>query len=435
MMPATPTHARALSLALQAGDVGLREYYQSLQSHFEQIEPDIRAFLPEKSRFERLHREVAQLAKRYSGTPKRPPLFGLPLGVKDIFHVDGFPTRAGSQLPARALRGREAESVLRMKAAGMLVMGKTVTTEFAYFAPGPTRNPHNLHHTPGGSSSGSAAAVAAGLAPLALGTQTIGSIIRPASFCGVVGFKPSYGRISAEGVIPLAPSLDHVGLFAGDIATAELAASLLVTDWKKVVNPTGRPTLAVPTGDYLARAGADIMVCFEAMVKKLREAGFWVKRLNPMPRFQDIVDRHNLILAAEAAQVHRIWHIDYQERYHEKTAALIERGNTISPEELEQARQQARRFGRDLSTLMDIHGIDLWIAPSATGPAPRGLKSTGDPVMNLPWTQAGFPALNLPIGKSEKGLPLGLQVIADFNRDEDLFAWAAPCDTILAELQ
>ncbi len=141
----------------------------------------------------------------------RPPLFGIPIGIKDIFHVNGFSTHAGSRLPPKQLMGEEAKCVSDLKKAGALILGKTVTTEFAYFEPGPTMNPHNPNHTPGGSSSGSAAAVAAGLCPLALGSQTIGSIIRPASFCGVVGYKPSYDRISRDGVIPVSPSLDHIG--------------------------------------------------------------------------------------------------------------------------------------------------------------------------------------------------------------------------------
>ena len=151
----------------------------------------------------------------------------MPVGVKDIFHAAGFETRAGSQLPPELLTGPEADAVGRLRAAGCLILGKTVTTEFAYYEPEPTRNPHNLAHTPGGSSSGSAAAVAAGLAPLALGTQTIGSVIRPAAFCGIVGFKPSYGRISPEGLIFFSPSLDHVGLFTQDVAGMSLAAAVL----------------------------------------------------------------------------------------------------------------------------------------------------------------------------------------------------------------
>jgi len=203
-----------------------------LEARFGARESSVLAFVPEEARFERLRREARILLDRYPQPESRPPLFGVCVGVKDIFHVDGFITRAGSRLPPEILQGAEAESVTQLKAAGALIVGKTVTTEFAYFAPGPTRNPHNAEHTPGGSSSGSAAAVAAGLCSIALGTQTIGSTGRPASFCGVAGYKPSRERISRAGVIPLSPSLDHVGVFAANAADVTQVARLLCRDWR-----------------------------------------------------------------------------------------------------------------------------------------------------------------------------------------------------------
>ena len=209
-----------------------------LEDHFNKREPEVLAFLPEAGRFDRLRREARQLLDRYPQPDQRPLLFGVFIGVKDIFRVDGFPTRAGSRLPPDLFAGEEAESVTRLRQAGALILGKTVSTEFAYFAPGPTRNPHHLQHTPGGSSSGSAAAVAAGLCPVALGTQTIGSIIRPAAFCGVVGYKPSYDRISRSGVIPLSPSLDHVGLFAADVEDVKRCAQLLIGEWELKIEST-----------------------------------------------------------------------------------------------------------------------------------------------------------------------------------------------------
>ncbi|HVZ20435.1 MAG TPA: amidase, partial [Vicinamibacterales bacterium] len=199
-----------------------------IEALVEAREPEIQALLPEEGRFDRLRRDARALADRYPDAAARPPLFGLFFGVKDIFHVDGWPTRAGSRLPPEILHGPQATSVSRLLAAGALMLGKTVTTEFAYFTPGPTRNPHNVEHTPGGSSSGSAAAVAAGFCDLALGTQTIGSIIRPAAFCGIVGFKPTFGRIPADGLVACAPSLDHVGALTRDVATLTRAAFVLL---------------------------------------------------------------------------------------------------------------------------------------------------------------------------------------------------------------
>ena len=426
---------------------GILERLETFEALYRDKEPKIHAFVPEGDRFKRLVQEAAALERRVRKAGRlpfgrsrrksaqvRPPLHGMLLGVKDIFHVDGFPTQAGSRLPAHQLRGTEATCVTLLREAGMLVAGKTATTEFAYFAPGPTRNPHNTEHTPGGSSSGSAAAVAAGLVDLALGTQTIGSIIRPASYCGVVGFKPSYGRISTEGVIPLAKSLDHVGLFAQDVVTIANAAAILCAGWAPKAGSGQKTYLAAPTGTYLARAGEEMRTHFERLVKLLEGSGYQVKRLDLFEDLNEITERHNLILAAEAAQVHSRWYESYRSLYHEKTATLIEKGFAVSAKALKSALDGVSFFRLNLSTLMEIHGIEMWISPSATGPAPKGLASTGDPIMNLPWSQAGFPTISLPSGFSKDGLPLGLQVAADFNRDEDLLSWSAAIEHDLLEL-
>jgi Asp-tRNA(Asn)/Glu-tRNA(Gln) amidotransferase A subunit family amidase len=408
----------------------LQERIVEFEQAFEAREPRIHAFIEEKNRFKRLAAEAKTLERRYKRPEKRPALYGLVAGVKDIFHVDGFPTQAGSRLPARALRGAEAASVTQLRKAGALIAGRTVTTEFAYFTPGPTRNPHNTEHTPGGSSSGSAAAVAAGLVDFALGTQTIGSIIRPASFCGVAGFKPTYGRISVEGVIPLAPSLDHIGIFAQKVGTVKRVAAVLVKEWKP--GAVSRPRIAIPDSEYLQRASAGMLSHFEDVAEKLRKAGFAVKHVKALSGFQSIVDRHNLILAAEAAQVHGAWWAQYANLYSEKFADLIRRGETISQQNLDRARTEAKGLDNNLGSLMNIHGFDLWMTPAAVGGAPKGLSSTGDPAMNLPWTQAGMPAIGLPTGFDAEGMPLGTQFIAAKNHDEDLLAWAAELEAALA---
>jgi Asp-tRNA(Asn)/Glu-tRNA(Gln) amidotransferase A subunit family amidase len=311
-------------------------------------------------------------------------LFGLVIGVKDIFHVDGFTTRAGSKVPPEAIQGEEAESVTLLKEAGALVLGKTVTTEFAYFAPGPTRNPHNPAHTPGGSSSGSAAAVAAGLVPMAFGTQTIGSISRPASFCGVVGFKPSYDRISRRGVIPLSQSLDHIGMFTPDVKTAKLVASELIQDYVEPETLTASLVFGVPEGPYLNKADEEMLDHFEAILNRLMANRFKIKRVPTFPDIEAIIERHNLIAAAEAAQNHAKWYEKYKDLYHPKTAELIERGQKVTPEHLETALTGREKLRGELTGLMGEAGIDMWLSPSAPGPAPKGLDSTGNPVMNLP---------------------------------------------------
>jgi Asp-tRNA(Asn)/Glu-tRNA(Gln) amidotransferase A subunit family amidase len=401
-----------------------------LEALFAAREPEVRAFLPEDGRFERLRKEWATLEARWPDPARRPPLFGVPVGVKDIYHVDGFPTRAGSRLPPEELKGPEAASVTILREAGALILGKTVSTEFAFFAPGPTRNPWNPEHTPGGSSSGSAAAVGAGLCPLALGTQTIGSLLRPAAFCGAVGFKPSYERISREGVIPLAPSLDHMGFLTTDVAGAARAAGVLCRDWH-AVKPGRKPRLGVPEGPYLERASGEGLVHFRQVCHRLIDAGFEVLHIPALPDFGEIAERHFRITAAEAARVHRDWFARFGDLYAPKTIELIRRGQSVTDDELERDLDGREELRDVLTSLMDDHRLDLWLSPPALGAAPRGLESTGDPVMNIPWSQAGMPAVCLPAGRNATGLPLGLQVAARWWADEALLAWAFDLETAL----
>jgi Asp-tRNA(Asn)/Glu-tRNA(Gln) amidotransferase A subunit family amidase len=390
--------------------------------------------LPEAARFERLRREAQWLQAHYPDARALPPLYGTLIGVKDMLHIAGFATLAGSQLPAQVLAGPEAECVRVLKLAGGLVLGKTRTSEFAYVAPTLTRNPHHAGHTPGGSSSGSAAAVAAGLCRLALGTQTTGSLLRPAAFCGVVGVKPSYDRISMSGAIPLAPSLDHVGFFTPDVVSAAQTARLLCSHWRGTVNYRRRPVLGIPQGPYLARASQEGRTHFEAVCRHLARRSYEVKAVPAMPDFDEIAARHGLLLAGEAARTHARWFPDYEERYHPETARLIRRGQQVDPTTLERARKGRGKLRADLMALMDAFDLDVWISPAAPGAAPKGLSSTGDAIMNLPWTHAGLPTLSLPAGKNAEGLPLGLQVTARWYADEELLAWCVDLERSLKDL-
>ncbi len=415
-----PDRLAELSDGFRTGRLSVLRYMARLESLFAKREPLIKAFVPESSdRFERLQREFARLTGRFPEPLSRPSLFGIPLGVKDIFHAEGFPTRAGSRLPPNVLRGPEAQSVTFLKSAGALILGKTVSTEFAYFAPGPTRNPHNLEHTPGGSSSGSAAAVAAGLCPMALGTQTIGSILRPAAYCGVVGFKPTYGRIPLDGVIPLAPSVDHVGCFAADVEGTVLLASELCEDWTvgREVFPL---VFGVPEGPYLEEVSEQGLSHFRQTCDRLVDAGYEIRPVEMFMDFAEIVKRHKTLVAAEAAVVHREWFMNYEDRYHQKTAELIRNGQTVSSELLEACRRGRETLRTEILDIMKCHSFSALLAPAASGPAPHGLDSTGDPVMNLPWTHAGLPAVSLPSGTSPEGLPMGLQLIGTWMGDEGL---------------
>jgi Asp-tRNA(Asn)/Glu-tRNA(Gln) amidotransferase A subunit family amidase len=422
---------RSLIEELRAGQLLLPDFLAQVESRFLEREPSILAFIPEEKRFTRLHQEANALVLRHPDLIKRPLLFGAPVGIKDIFHVQGFTTQAGSRLPSDVLQGKEAESVSRLKKAGVLIFGKTVTTEFAYFSPGPTRNPHHPEHTPGGSSSGSAAAVAAGFCHLALGTQTIGSITRPASFCGVVGLKPTYDRISREGVIPLSPSLDHIGFFVPDIESAIDVGRVLYKDWDELSGPLKKPILGIPDGPYLQSVSEEGLAHFERVYTLLENAGYELHRIQTMLDFAEIRARHDVIMSAEAAQVHKTWFEKFENLYSEKFTELIRRGRSIPNDQYRTALEARDNFRAEIRRTFLDHNIDVWISPSTVGPAPKSLESTGDPVMNLPWTQAGLPALNLPAGKNQDGLPLGLQVVGNWYKDESLLFWAQDIENVL----
>lgn len=424
---------RDLTINFRKNKISAEEFVSSLKSHFDSREPDVLSFAPESNRFERLRKEAEGLVKKYPDVNHRPPLFGMPVGVKDIFHADGFTTQAGSKLPAEELQGNEAESVTQLKNAGALILGKTVTTEFAYFTPGPTRNPHNPHHTPGGSSSGSAAAVGAGLCLLSLGTQTIGSIIRPAAFCGVVGIKPTYERISRDGVIPLSPTLDHIGYFTPNVSIANQAAPSLYKDWDDSISFDKKPTLGIPEGPYLACASNEALACFNTICDSLADAGYELRRVPVMNDYQEIRARHDVVMSAEAAHGHKTWFEKFPEKYSPKFTELIQRGQKITNDQLQNAHHARDNFRAELRRAMIDNNIALWIAPSAIGPAPKGLDSTGDPVMNLPWTQAGLPAINLPTEKDQDGLPMGLQVVGNWYKDESLLAWAEDLEKVVTK--
>jgi len=425
------TSLTATAAALRSGQLDLLTLVDEVCNRIDAYEPDIHALVPEPGRRTRLLNEAAALQKRFADPESRPPLYGILLGVKDIFYVDGFPTRAGSQLPSEVFVGDEASCVTKLRDAGALLLGKTITTEFAYFEPGTTRNPHNLNHTPGGSSSGSAAAVAVGFCPLALGTQTIGSIIRPAAFCGVVGFKPSYGRIASDGLIPCAISLDTAGFFMQDAAGIAFVASLLCDDWRPTTS-NNMPVLGIPVGPYLAQASAEGRAAFEKHVTLLEKAGYDVRRVEAMHDIDAINLRHRHILSAEMAQVHAAWFAQYESLYRPRTAALIRQGQKVSAEELAASRAGRTALRSELEGLMVQHGIDLWISPAAPGAAPEGISTTGDPAMNLPWTHAGLPAIALPAGRATHGLPLALQIAGAFMADEQLVSWAGPLAEALA---
>jgi Asp-tRNA(Asn)/Glu-tRNA(Gln) amidotransferase A subunit family amidase len=371
-----------------------------------------------------LLKEAEELQRRFPEPAQRPVLYGALLGVKDLFAVDGFATHAGSRLPPELFAGPEAGCVRKLRAAGALVLGMTVAAEFAYFEPGPTRNPYNTAHTPGGSSSGSAAAVAAGYCQLALGTQTTGSVIRPAAYCGLVGFKPGYGRIATAGMVFCSPTLDTIGYLTQDLAGAQLIAPLLCENWQPVSITDAKPVLGIPEGPYLAQASSEALKLFEQQVEQLEQAGYTVRRVPALQDIEVIDYRQVRLVCAEMAMVHADWFEQYELLYAARTARAIREGQSIPSSEYELYRASPRALRTELETVMDVSGIDLWICPATSQAAPEGIETTGDPAMNLPWTHAGLPAITLPGGQNERGLPLGLQCVSRFGHDEYLVVWA-----------
>jgi len=411
----------ALAAALRAGRRDPTEVVADRYDRIEAVDGRVGAWVDGAKPRAWTAAEAAALGERHPDPADRPPLFGVPVGVKDIVHVDGLPTKAGSALPPGELVGDQATVVDDLRAAGALVLGKTVTTEFAHAAPGPTRNPHDTAHTPGGSSSGSAAAVAAGMCPLALGSQTIGSVVRPASFCGVVGLKPTYGRIPTDGVFPYSPAVDTLGLFTRDVAGAALGASVTCGDWRPA-SPDGPPVVGVPDDAYLAQASETGLERFDRAVAALDDAGYEVRRTTVFDDIAAVNDRHHDLIGGEAADEHHDRYERHADRLAPQTRALVEDGREVTAGAVARGRRSRVALRDRLHDLMDDEGVDVWVAPGAPDTAPEGIESTGDPVMNLPWTHAGVPVLALPAGLAE-GLPYGVQFAGRFGADERLLAW------------
>ena len=323
-----------------------------------------------------------------------------------------------------------ATPITACRDAGALILGKTVTTEFAMREPGSTANPHDLGHTPGGSSSGSAAGLAAGYFPLAFGTQTVGSVLRPAAFCGVVGYKASYERISRDGVVVYSRSVDHVGMFTADAASMRRAASVVCDGWEPEraseidLEPDAMPTIGVTEGPYLDQASPEGIAAMEQALERMEAAGARIVRFQMFEDIEQIAERHRALIAAEFAEAHAERWPRYAWLYRPWSATHVEEGQRVPAEIAEEARHSRLELRSRLTELMNEHELDLLASVPALGAAPRGLGATGDPAMNLPWTHSGLPAVTLPAGSNEQGLPLGIQLAARFEEDERLLAWA-----------
>ena len=347
-------------------------------------------------------------------------LNGIPFGVKDIFETLGLATEYGSPLYAGRKGAADAHVVTGLRSTGAVLLGKTRTTAFASFDAAATRNPRFPGRTPGGSSSGSAAAVAAGMVPFALGTQTLGSVLRPASFCGVCGFKPSFGLLPFEGAMPFAPSLDTVGFFtatAADMAElwsrgfgARFDADLHRVAWMRV-----------PAEGPMQQALA-------AAVERLRARGVSIDEIDPPEGWDRLQAAARTINQYEGARSQSARFEEFGERIGHKLAALVRAGLLLAPSEYEDARAHVEQMKVEVASIFwDYPAI---LTPAAPGPAPEGLSSTGDPSHNAPWTALGVPAISVPL--PVEGGPLGVQMAAGWGRDDALVAVAAQLEALLA---
>ncbi|OZI20242.1 amidase [Bordetella genomosp. 9] len=420
-MNMTPTELPGLLEALRgfaAGTLDRDDYLRACAARADECEPWLKAFVTRVP--------AADLKAATQG-----PLAGIPVGVKDIIATAGLRTTNGSAMFADHVPMEDAAVVSAIKRLGGTVFGKTVTTEFAFRHPGATVNPWNPAHTPGGSSSGSAAAVAAGIVPLALGTQTMGSVVRPAAYCGVVGFKASFGAVPREGVHPLSGSLDHVGFMArcvDDIAYAlaclgdpgytladgtDLAAFRL--DPQGGLDPLPAPALAVVCAPGWDKVDAQQKALLEQVAATLRRAGASVEEVVLPEIGAPTLWPLQQILGFEALDIYGDLVARYPDRASARLKGLVDTSRDIARADYVRARRTQRELRAALSTRLS--GYDAVLTVPASGEAPLGLDDTGDASWCAPWTFLGFPALSVPAGRSARGLPLGVQLVGTFGRD------------------
>lgn len=418
---------------LDAGALRTVELARAVIARIEEREPEIGAWAWYSPDYV-LDQATALDAWSASGKPIG-RLHGLPVGIKDTIDTAGIPTGNGTVIDAGRVPTRDAYVVERLKAEGALIIGKTVTTELAFFAPGGTRNPHNPDHTPGGSSSGSAAAVAAGMVPLAIGTQTAGSVIRPASFCGVVGFKPTFGAIPRTGILPQAPTLDTVGVFARSVEEAALLAEVLFgyepADPATTIGPAPRlldiaqspppvtPALAFAAPPMWDQATEETHVAFAELVAAL---GGCCETVALPDVFARADAQREIIQFAELAKTLFPYERRGRDQLSERLRSAFDAGKAIFARDYLAALDWRALLNAALGAVFDRY--DAIVTAAAPGPAPHGLDSTGSPIFNGLWTLCGTPAISLPLLASGDGLPIGVQLVGRRGDDARLLRTA-----------
>jgi aspartyl-tRNA(Asn)/glutamyl-tRNA(Gln) amidotransferase subunit A len=372
----------------------------------------------------------------------RGALHGVPFGAKDIFYSAGLRTEAGSKVMAGFVPSYDATSVARCKAAGGILLGKLHTTEFATYDPAPTRNPWNLACTPGGSSSGSAAAVAARMVPLAFGTQTIGSNVRPAAYCGLVGLKPTFGRISTRGVMPLTYTQDHVGLIARSVEDIALglqisaghdagdpsSAHAPVADYLTAITRRRTPRIGLLREFFFERATPEVVRITGQAVDSLIRAGAVVEEIKLPASFPAVHGAAQIIMRSDVASIHADLFARKADLYRPAIRAAIETGMLIPGDLYVRSLRIRRQFRRELGPLLERY--DVLLTPSTPAPAPEGM-ATGDPRFQVPWSLSGLPSVTIPCGLTASRLPLGIQLVSGAFTEASLLSAAAWCEAVL----
>ena len=416
--------------AIQNGSLSPLEYVQALLRRVDAVEARVQAWATIDR--EAVLAEARQLEAEASKKQFRGPLHGIPVGVKDIFYTRNLKTTIGSSAFANFVPAYDASVVKKLRHAGAIIMGKCVTTILVFLDPGPTRNPWNTNHTPGGSSSGSAASVAARMCPVSIGSQTVGSVGRPGAYNGVVSMMPTQSRVNMAGAFPLAWSLDHVGLFSRAVADLEpLLESLSespIPGRPKIQN-IAKFRIGIVRGFFHDKADAQSRAGIDALTTKLADAGLHVEDAT-MP---GIFDMHQAILRtivrSEAGAVHSKLITEKPDTYGPKLRDLVQLGMLIDATDYLRARRIRRHYKLEMVRLFDH--FDVLLTPAAPGPAPEGIGATGDPVMQAPWTLADFPTLTLPSGLASNGMPLGIQLSAAPLHERLLLEVAAAVEGII----
>jgi len=436
-MSQLPLGLFAATRAIAAGTLDPKDYVKQCYARAEEIEPWLHAFVSRTP--------LDQLLQQTDGGEWA----GIPVGVKDLVATQDLPTTNGSPIYADQMLDYDAPVVQKIRQLGGLVFGKTVTTEFAFRQPGPTVNFWNRAHTPGGSSSGSAAAVAAGIVPLALGTQTVGSVIRPAAFCGVVGMKASFGAMPRAGVFPLSGSLDHVGFLARSVNDVAYALNALRNrsvqepdaivlpsipmDAQQGLIPVDAPRLAwlkTPFDDLVLPEQKEAMA---AAVAVMRQKGAIVEEFSLPDSYWRGLDLLQCLLECDAAEIHHEHETHHAALLCESITTLVKNGRQRTALEYLQARTTQRALRHD--AIHQFKGFDAVLTIPATGGAPEGLHYTGDTTFCALWSFLGLPAITVPIARSAKGMPMGLQLVAAYKQDAHLLRVARWAELSLPSVQ